>query len=150
MWLLLSLWFAAALPSDALAILESAPELTVYSIASDAPTTPLEKLDQKKTFHGHRIRHRVDLKGEPKSVLLGKLYTAIAEQPHPKRCFIPRHGVRATTGNRSVDMVICFECSQADIYVDGKQVRGTTLSESPQKYFEDALATNRSDRNPEP
>jgi len=148
MWLLLSLWLAAALPSDTVAILESAPELTVYSIAPEA--TPREKLDQKKAFHGHRILRRVDIKGETKSELLGKLYTAVGENPPPARCFVPRHGIHAQSGSRSVDMVICFECSQARIYVDGKEVPGTTLSGAPQKSFEDALATNRSDKNPAP
>jgi uncharacterized protein YuzB (UPF0349 family) len=151
MWLLLSLWLVAALPSDTVGILESAPELTVYSIDPDGKTTPLERLDQTKTFHGYRIRNRVDIKGEPKSELLGKLYTAIAENPAPARCYVPRHGIRARTESRSVDMVICFQCAQARIYVvDGKQVRGTTLSEWPQKHFDDALATNRSDKNPAP
>jgi hypothetical protein len=150
MWLLLSLWLAAVLPSDTVAILESATELTVYSIDPEGKTTALERLDQAKTFHGYRIRSRVDIKGETKSELLGKLYSAVAENPGPKRCFNPRHGIRAKTDSRSVDMVICFECSQARIYVDGKEVRGTTLSEWPQQAFDDALATNRSDKNRAP
>ena len=141
MWLLLSLWLAAALPSDTVAILESAPRLSVFSI-DPAGATPRERLDAKKTFHGYRILKRADVTGETKSEVLGKLYTAIAENPPPARCFVPRHAIRAKSGDRSVDMVICFECAQARMYVDGKEVRGTTLSAVPQQSFDAALATS--------
>ena len=148
MLLLLSrLLFAAALPADATAILEQAPQITLYSISSNA--TAREKLDQKKTFHGYKIRSRVELKDDAKSEALGKLYSAIAEDPPPARCFVPRHGIRAESGNRSVDLVICFECSQLRLYVDGKEQIGHTLSAKPEQLF-NSLLTSRSGKTPAP
>jgi len=139
MWLLLSWWLlAAVLPSDALAILESARHVTVYSLSPGA--TPREKLDQKKTFHGYRILRRLDVKGETKSELLGKLYTAIAEQPDPARCFIPRHGIRATSSGETVDLVICFECKQFKSYLNGKE-GGGTVGVSAEKHFNNLIRT---------
>lgn len=150
MLLLLSAWLVAGvLRSDAQVTLESAPQLTLYSLAPEA--TPREKLDQKKTFHGWLIRSRVDVSGEKKSELLGKLYTAIAEDPAPARCFIPRHGIRAASGDRTVDLIICFECRQMRMYLDGKQVRGMSLGSSPQAFFDDVLrSTSQSGKSRTP
>ena len=34
------------------------------------------------------------------------------------KCFDPRHGIRVTTGGKSVDLIICFECSWVYVYLD--------------------------------
>lgn len=36
------------------------------------------------------------------------------------RCFSPRHAIRATGGGRHVEVMICFECYQARVYLDGQ------------------------------
>ena len=33
-------------------------------------------------------------------------------------CFNPRHGIRATQGSNSLDLLICFECSQVYSFSD--------------------------------
>jgi hypothetical protein len=37
------------------------------------------------------------------------------------RCFEPRHGIRATDGKKSVDLVICFECGWVYVFVDNDE-----------------------------
>jgi hypothetical protein len=34
------------------------------------------------------------------------------------RCFDPRHGIRATAGGKTVEVVICFSCRWAWVYLD--------------------------------
>jgi hypothetical protein len=35
-------------------------------------------------------------------------------------CFIPRHGIRAIDSGHTIDCVICYECKNIDVYVDGR------------------------------
>jgi hypothetical protein len=56
-------------------------------------------------------------------------------------CFRPRHGVRAKSGGRAVELVICFECSWVKVYVDGKEVRDEATNVAPQKYLDELLTT---------
>jgi hypothetical protein len=44
----------------------------------------------------------------------------------PAGCFNPRHGIRASLGGKTFDLVICFECSGIMIF-DGDQSIGSFL-----------------------
>jgi hypothetical protein len=114
--------------------LETSAEITLYALKPQS--VPLTS--RVEAFHGYPILDRVVLRGEEKAKLLGKLYTSIAEDAEPARCFIPRHGIRAVKGDRSVDLVICFECQQVDSYVDGNR-GGSTISKSSQPYFDEVM-----------
>lgn len=55
-------------------------------------------------------------------------------------CFIPRHGLRIKTGDRTVDLVICFECMQVAVYENDKSVgQNLLISRSPSEAFNKAL-----------
>ena len=114
--------------------LEASSEITLYSLKPQA--VPLTS--RVAAFRGYPIVTRVVLRGDEKAKVLGKLYTSLAEDAEPARCFLPRHGIRAVKGDRYVDLVICFECRQAISYVDGNK-GGAVLSESAQPYFDEVL-----------
>jgi hypothetical protein len=126
--------FSALFQADGQAVLESAPSITLMSIE------PRATYSGKNEFHGYRILAAIELRGDSKSKLLGKLYTGMAEETHPARCFNPRHAIRAKNGNRYVDLVICFECRQIESWVNGKR-GGCLVSSSPEETFNAFLAT---------
>jgi hypothetical protein len=126
--------FAALFQADGQAVLEGAPSITLMSIE------PHATYSGKNEFHGYRILSEIELRGDSKSKLLGKLYTGIAEEAHPARCFNPRHAIRAKNGDRYVHLVICFECGQIKSWVNGKS-GGSLVSSSPEETFNAFLAT---------
>ena len=56
--------------------------------------------------------------------------------------FIPRHGLRLTSGKETVDLVICFQCLSIQVYVNGNMAKGFLTTGDPQKEF-DALLNGR-------
>jgi hypothetical protein len=53
-------------------------------------------------------------------------------------CFNPRHGLRVTQGDKTVDIVICFECLSMSVYI-GEQKSGVWTTRSPQPVFDKVL-----------
>ena len=54
-------------------------------------------------------------------------------------CFNPRHGIRLIGGGETTDLVICFECLQVQVFVDGRRPGGFLTSASPQPAFDQVL-----------
>jgi hypothetical protein len=54
-------------------------------------------------------------------------------------CFQPRHGVRLTKDDRTVDLLICFECFRVRVYEDDKQTSGFLTTFHPRDEFNAAL-----------
>ena len=54
-------------------------------------------------------------------------------------CFNPRHGIRVTSGGTTTEIVICFECMSAQVYVNGKRQSHFLLTNSPQPTFDAVL-----------
>jgi hypothetical protein len=44
-------------------------------------------------------------------------------------CFNPRHGLSVTKDGVTTDFVICFECSQIEVFVDGAQQEGRSTTD---------------------
>ena len=63
-------------------------------------------------FHRQQILDQGPLPLNELPQLLGVLGEGVAEGGAPARCFNPRHGVRVKLADRTVDLVICFECWQ--------------------------------------
>ncbi len=53
-------------------------------------------------------------------------------------CFNPRHGLRATHAGKTVELSICFECFQVQVYVGDKR-EGYLTSGSPEKLLDKIL-----------
>jgi hypothetical protein len=57
-------------------------------------------------------------------------------------CFDPRHGIRATRGDTSVDLVVCFECAQVYIYWGGKWAGSVLVTGSPESVLDRVLSAS--------
>lgn len=104
------------LPDQAKAILDKAPEFEYYSLE------PSEKPDKENALHGWKILGKTTVKdAESRKKLLTALTKSIAEGKEGAKCFDPRHAIRARHGGKTVDVLICFECSWVYVYLDGKK-----------------------------
>ncbi len=67
--------------------------------------------------------------------LIESLNRSVRERGTMFACFNPRHAIHAVWKGKSVDVVICFECEQFDLY-DGDQHWHGTLSKYAKEKFE--------------
>lgn len=122
------------LPAPASALLDGAEAIEILSI--DPKGRPAEP---GEGFHGWRVLGRTTLRdpGTRKSVVAA-LRRGIAEAEGAAGCFEPRHGLRATKGDRSADFVICFSCRWIEVHADGERA-SVWISESPKPAINHAL-----------
>lgn len=96
----------------------------------------------KPNFHGYivlgstRIRDR-----KTRSAVVKALYDSVGNG-EKMACFDPHHGIRAVKGGRTVDFVVCFDCTQFEVY-DRGNVSGGTLSTAPRLLFDRILTDAR-------
>jgi hypothetical protein len=94
---------------------------------------PEENKEKKKEFHGYEIlaeaRVASDEKRKEVATFLGK--TLHWSELRKASCFNPRHGLRAVSGKRTWDFLICFECNRVRVFEGGE-----TLAELPLAFVE--------------
>jgi hypothetical protein len=125
------------LPNEARAILERAEQFELLSLEP-------KKDDKapKDAFHGWKVLGRTAVKdAESRKKLVAALLKGVedASEKDAARCFIPRHGIRATHAGKTADFVICFECSYVEVLVGGKKLEGAFVKPSPQPTFDKVL-----------
>ncbi len=123
------------LPPDASAVLDEAESVELLSID---PRDRPGKADD--SFHGWKVLGRTyapDASG--RRAILASVKQAIGETDGVSGCFEPRHGLRATKGGRSVDLVICFSCRWIEVRSEGKTSFVWT-SDAPKSAFNNAPA----------
>jgi hypothetical protein len=128
---------AFELPAEVRAVLDNPDRLELLSLQpvdEDAPD-----FDEQKGFHGHASLGSVQIKAAAKNKLIAALKKGIGESEGAGGCFIPRHGIRATRNGTTVELVICFQCSNVHIYLDGKPTEGTGTVGEPQAAFDAIL-----------
>lgn len=121
------------LPEAALAILDKAEQLEVWSL------DPVER-GAKDDFHGWKVLGKTSVKnadtGKP---LMSALKKGIADSDGiAAACFNPRHGVRAIVDGKTVDLVICFECFSLQVF-EGDKKHSVLTTRSPQASFDQVL-----------
>jgi len=123
------------LPASAVAILDKAETIELYSLD---PSSELEKL-KDGGFRGWKVLGKTTVSREMKATVLKSLYKGIAENKGKAAfCFIPRHAIRATHDGKTVDLVICFECYQIQVF-EGEQAGGVLVTRSPQPLLDKVL-----------
>jgi hypothetical protein len=133
------------LPEAAKAILDKADQLEVFSLD---PERPEQK--PKDDFHGWKVLGKTAVEGaEARQKVVDALYKGIAEGQGAAGCFRPRHGVRATSGDKTVDLVICFECVSMEVHVGGDRAAVWT-SAAPQKALDRILRAAKVPLPPKP
>jgi hypothetical protein len=125
------------LPKEAKEILDGAEKFELYSL--DPAGGMLKKGEESGGFHGWKVLGKTEIKD---AGTLKKVRTAIdkgiAEGEGAAGCFIPRHGIRATMKDRTVDLVICFECVSMMVFVKDK-THAVWTSDSPQPTLDKIL-----------
>src|SRR5262249_3531351 len=94
------------IPSSAKAILERADHLEVLSLDPN----------RQGSFHGYRVLKTILVtSADTRKALISAFERAVKEnQGEMAACFNPRHGLRATNGEKQEEFVICFQCLQVE------------------------------------
>jgi hypothetical protein len=94
----------------------------------------------KNNFHGWKVLGSTVVKDKDvRQMILTALTKGIAESDgRIAKCFNPRHGIRATHKGRTIDLVICFECLQVQVF-GGNKATTVLTTKSPQPAFDKAL-----------
>lgn len=117
-------------------VLASADRFKLLSLEPAAGPT-------KETGHfwGWRVLGSVVITAADRDALVSALEHGIAENGGwVAACFTPRHGIKATRGRSSADLVVCFECAQVYLYPDGKWSGSVLVSSTPQPVFDRVLS----------
>jgi hypothetical protein len=73
----------------------------------------------------------------PRHELVAALQKAISESDGSvAACFEPRHGIHATSGVNSVDLVICFHCRQIEVYLGSTQTAYVPTTDAAERVFD--------------
>jgi hypothetical protein len=125
-----------AIPEGPRGALEKAGQIELYSLDPDRGE---EK--PKDGFHGWKVLGQTTVKNaDTLKALVAAFKKGVAENDGiVAGCFNPRHGIRVTHDGKTFDFVICFECYQVEVYIDGKKVKGFLVTRSPQKAFDKVL-----------
>lgn len=108
------------IPGKVMRVLKNAETFEVLSLDPILIENRMEEQDPTiEEFHGYAVRGRVAVAdADLQEHLLQDLKDGInvCWNGMMVRCFMPRHGIRATRGKEVVDLVICFECRRIHIY----------------------------------
>ncbi len=130
-----------ALSAETIKVLENGEQFTFYSLIPTIDSMEyVEKGSKKKTiFHDFAIRGQSQIKQpEARRAILDALYTGLGKGELTS-CFNPRHGIRVVQGNKTVDLVICFECQHLYIH-DEHGKRLVPIIRFSQRALDQALA----------
>ena len=131
--------FTDSLPEAVQSVLSDSQFLLLYSLASYTIVGESEQM----LFHGFSVLKQVQVAREgAKTQLVEAVYRSMADpEALQMLCFIPRHGLRAIQGDKSVDLVICYQCGNLKIYFNGTQVNGYwSTSRTSRTLFDDLLS----------
>ena len=128
-------WQCTTLPATALAALEKAENFELISLE------PSDQTSEGERFQGNLVLGRTTIHDVAvQQRLIEALKKGAAEGPWiGDKCFNPRHNIRVYGDGKMVDLLICFECKQGEIFLNGGRVSGFQLSDSPQPVFDKVL-----------
>jgi hypothetical protein len=118
------------LPAEVDQALASPTAVTLYS------TNPDSRAFHRwftRWFHGHRILGQVSIvdPAQQRQVTSVVRRTAQTYLFDTKCIFSPRHAVRLSSGPKTYDFLICFECSQMEVYSNDRLITQLSASGSP-------------------
>lgn len=113
--------------------LSDATELQIYSLNPRPSSMEDKELASREHFHDYAILGHATIRDRKRArEILNLVYRGIHESDGTvAACFDPRHGIRATSGERTVDFVICYECLSMHIH-HGTQQESATTTRGPQ------------------
>jgi hypothetical protein len=97
-----------------------------------------QKLNEIDGFHGYKILKTASVSiVQFRQRITESLFNSIGNG-QIKRCFSPRHGVRAIYKNKTVELLICFECGHVYVF-NGKGYKFSSISEIGRDYFNNLI-----------
>jgi len=124
------------LPSNASSFLLEADQIELLSL------DPKQSDDGslKDGFHGWKVLGRTVIENaDTKKSVISALERGYAEGSNALKCFWPRHAIHANHNEKTVDIIICFECRQFLIYLDDQQGEYLLMSAFPEPALDKAL-----------
>jgi hypothetical protein len=96
------------LPEKTLNVLLKAEKFELLSLNPEP-----EKVRPKDHFHGYTVLGKTEVKDAAlRKDIVESFKKGMEGEINPAKCFDPRHGFRATHEGKTVELVICFACSQ--------------------------------------
>jgi hypothetical protein len=118
---------ASRVPEKVAAILDKTEQIELYSLEPE-PDDKAAKNPKAIYFHRWLVLGKTVLKdARGRKQAIDALDESVGRGRRAK-CFDPRHGIRATHGGKTVELVICFRCGQVYVYFDGNKEKDATLS----------------------
>jgi hypothetical protein len=130
---------ASKLPAAAKSILEKADQIELLSI--DPGHSERDEPPPKGDYHGWKVLGKTTIQDpDIRKSVISAVERGLAEEGDPKKCFDPRHAIHASHKEKTVDILICFHCSQVQVYLDGNS-EGPFLgtSSSPEAVLDKVL-----------
>jgi len=109
-------------PPTAKEVLAAAEAVEVLSLDPDAGRAD-PRPGEAVRFHEWMVLGSTTVNGrDAVARLVGRVEGAVTEATvlDEALCFRPRHGLRARAKDTVVELVICYECRQLNVYVDGR------------------------------
>lgn len=139
-----------AIPAEIKKTLETGERFVLLSLdPADPALRPESDPPPKETFHDYAVLGKAEIRDQQERTnLLRALYKAVADSDGSvAACFNPRHGVSATSGGDTVELLICFECSSIETFTghaEGPLTRSVNVAtahppHSPEPIFNQAL-----------
>lgn len=125
---------------DPLPELQRPDRLTLYSI--DGRDPPLRGNTQpSETFHKYPVLGKVEFVGPQQSrEMVANLKKAVERGTEPMAsCFWPRHAIRAVENGKTIEFILCFECSQFAEFIDGTKSPNRPIDSTMQPAFDNPL-----------
>jgi hypothetical protein len=122
------------LPAEAKAILVHADELDLYSLE------PLERASEgEQKLRGWKVLGKTTFTSPAQvTQLLAALDEGLADpQARGAKCFDPRHAIRGSWQGKTAEVLVCFECGWAYVYLGGgaKAAAVVEMSRAPERTF---------------
>jgi hypothetical protein len=90
-------------------------------------------------FHGWRVTKTQAIVADARRRVIDALVAGVNEYSGaPERCFIPHHGLHVVYQQHVFDFVICFQCHQIHVYVEGQE-SVLLISDTPNATFEELV-----------
>lgn len=94
-----------------------------------------------KKFHGYPILGSIALTDKK---YLGNMANELdravdTNDSFGVRCFWPRHGLRAVVKNKTIEILICFQCHRLHVWVDGEHAIVIEMDSTPKPLFNKPL-----------
>ncbi len=126
---------AKAFPDNSQAIFDGADKFVLYALE---PNESMKNMGHKTYFYGFGILGEATIfDKETMQKLRESFYDGLAnDEGTATACFNPRHGLRAVKNGKVLDLVICFECGQAEVFINNKSVGGADVNRRPQSTFD--------------